>query len=180
MQRYQNNPTVLSVFMTTDGDRRRYKLRFRGNLAHRWIDSTDTSGGYDVFDTTNNYESESNDGMSHFVMSKNGRIYSGFEKDQHHANKNLVWFKHSSLVGGDDAASAGRMRVVAGNVKHIINDSGHYQPVARHMISVLQRLAIYGQNIAGITIERISDHHIFPAPQMLASVSSWPDGAVGH
>lgn len=179
--KYAGKTDVLSVYMTTDGMRRRYKLRFRKNLAHRWADSRDTQGGYALFDTTGNEESEINDGMSHFVMAKNGRIYSGFEKEQRHRKTmDLVWFKHSSLVGGISAASAGRMRVEAGAVKHVINDSGHYQPQAKHMINLLQRLAIYGQTMAQITVERISDQKTFPALDMLRQVNAWPDGKVGH
>lgn len=180
IERYGGRADVLSVFMTDDGQRRRYKLRFRDNLAYRWSDSTENQGGYALYDTTGNTESEINDGKSHFVMTKNGRIYSGFEKENRHHGMDLVWFKHSSLVGGTAAAAAGRMQVVNGQVRHVINDSGHYRPQAMHMVNLLQRLALYGQNMGQVRVERISDNSVFPANEMLRRVNAWPDGQQGH
>jgi hypothetical protein len=171
MEKYGLDPTV-TVYLTDDGDRRRYKLRFRSNLAWRWQDANQSQGGYVPFDSTDNSESETNDQLIHFVMDRRGRIYMGFEKD-------VIWFKHSSLVGGDAVLSAGRMKAEQGKITHVENDSGHYQPTAKHMINILRRLAIYGQSLGSTTVRRMSDKKTFTAINVLNAVSTWPDGQAG-
>ena len=112
----------MSIFLTDAGAQRQYKLRFRAGIAWRWNPPTTD---YQIFDSTDNRESEINDQMVHFVMDEQGRIYSGFDKD-------AIWFKHSSLVGGADGLAAGRMKVENGVVTAIENDSGHYAPIHKH------------------------------------------------
>ena len=172
MRKYGADPAVTTVFLTDDGMRRRYKLRFRSGLAYRWKDASDTSSGYVKFDTNDNTEAEIDDKLCHFAMDRRGRIYIGF-------NKRAEWFKHSSLLGGEDALAAGRMKVDQGKVSFVANDSGHYQPEARHMVNLLQRLSIYGADLTNMTIQRMSDKARFPAVDVLNKISAWPDGQTG-
>jgi hypothetical protein len=160
----------VSIYLTNDGLRRKYKLRFREGIAWRWSAG---ANGYARFDSTDNSESETPDQKVHVVMDQRGRIYCGFDKD-------AIWFKHSSLVGGLDALAAGRMKVVAGVITEIENDSGHYHPNHVHMRNLLQRLQLYGADIARAAIVRNSDKKRFTAPAVLNSAGKWPDGQTGH
>lgn len=155
----------MSVFLTDEGTQRRYKLRFRECIAWRW---NAVQGGYTRFDSTDNSESETNDQMVHFVMDQRGRIYAGFDKD-------VVWFKHSSLVGGANAFAAGRMKVVSGIVTFIENDSGHYHPGHQHMRNLLRQLQLYGGYVGTTVVRRVGDKKTFSAAAVLSSHTSWPD-----
>jgi hypothetical protein len=160
---------AMSVYLTTAGAQRMYKLRFRNGVAWRWKFATNN---YAIFDSTDNTESETNDRKVHFVMNKKGAIYAGFDR-------NAIWFKHSSLVGGEDSLAAGRMRVDSGVVTHVENDSGHYHPVHTHMINLLNRLRVYAADVSRTSVRRMSDRQVFTAAQVLASPATWPDGHVG-
>jgi hypothetical protein len=161
---------AVSVYLVGAGMQRKYKLRFRSGVAWRWNPVTNA---YSVFDSTDNRESEINDQMVHFVMNQKGAIYAGFDK-------NAVWFKHSSLVGGEDALAAGRMKVQHGSITLIENDSGHYAPIFKHMLNVLHRLQMYGSDLTNTRVRRVSDKAVFTAAYMLASLTSWPDGKGGY
>lgn len=169
----------LNIHINSDAERRRYKLRFRDHVAYRWGDMLNTAGGYVVYDTTDNNDSETNDQMTHFVMDRRGRIYAGYEKSEKHG-KDLVWFKHSSFLGGDEALAAGRLKIVKGTVVLVENDSGHYRPGAAAMIAFLRRLALYGQDLARTQVKRHVGGAMFSAAQMLAAVDAWPDGQNPH
>lgn len=159
-----------SVFLTDEGTQRRYKLRFRDGIAWRW---NPVQKGYTRFDSTDNSESETNDQMVHFVMDQRGRIYAGYYRDEH-----VIWFKHSSLVGGANAFAAGRMKVESGIVTFVENDSGHYQPGHQHMRNLLRRLQLYGAYVGNIAVRRVSDRTTFSAAAVLSSHTSWPDQQV--
>ncbi len=162
----------VSVYLTDDGLRRMYKLRFRQGVAWRWNQGVN---GYAPFDSLNNAESEGlvGDQKVHFVMDPRGRIYCGFNRD-------AVWFKHSSLVGGIDALAAGRMKVIAGVISEVENDSGHYHPNHIHMRNLLQRLQLYGADTSRTEILRNSDKKRFTALAVISSAGKWPDGKTGH
>lgn len=170
-QHWLNNGGLVhsTVYLTNAGMQRMYKLRYRAGLAWRWNFNTNT---YTVFDSTDNSESENDDQLVHFVMNQRGAIYAGFDR-------NVIWFKHSSLVGGADALAAGRLKVQQGVVTYVENDSGHYHPTFKHMVNLLQRLRLYGSNLANTRVGRHSNGTVFTAQQMLASPASWPDGAMG-
>lgn len=120
-----------------------------------------------------NKESEGGvDQKCHFAMNKSGRIYIGFDDK-------ALWFKHSSLLGGDDALAAGRMNVTQGKITTIDNDSGHYHPEVRHMVNLLQRLSIYGADLTHMTVRRMSDKTVYPAVAVLNKLTAWPDGTTG-
>lgn len=161
----------VAVFLQDAHLQRRYKLRFRNGLAWRWNPG---SGSNTLYDTTNNAESESNDRKTHFVMNTRGHIYAGFDKQ-------ALWFKHSSLIGGANAYSAGRMIVEAGRVTHIENDSGHYQPGVQQMRNMLRRLRLYGRAIDTIVVRRLQPLPTanFTGAQIVASQANWPDGVAG-
>lgn len=161
----------VAIFLQQAHLQRRYKLRFRNGAAWRWDPD---AGDNAVYDTTDNRESESNDRKTHFVMNTRGHIFAGF-------NKQAFWFKHSSLIGGANAYSAGRMIVEAGKVTHIENDSGHYHPGIQQMRNLLQRLRLYGRSIDAIAVRRIQPGPVatFTGAQIVASKASWPDGVAG-
>lgn len=161
----------VAVFLQEKHLQRKYKLRFRDGSAWRW---SSANGQNEIYDTTDNSESEINDQKTHFVMNTRGHIFAGF-------NKAAMWFKHSSLIGGANAYSAGRIKIVAGKVKIIVNDSGHYHPGVQQMRNILHRLRLYGQDISGITIERIQPDPSgsFSSSQIVATTAgTWPDGVV--
>jgi len=172
IERYRDHPDVTLVYIEQDGIRRKYKLRFRNGIAWRWYHPHRPHDGYVRFDTTDNAESEITDQRVHFAMTPQGRIYAGFDKQ-------VVWFKHSSLTGGGNVLAAGRMRCVNGTIQEINNDSGHYQPGAREMVHVLQRLRLYGVSVSNITVRRMAtttwDAATFTGEEMLAGRPMWPD-----
>lgn len=160
------------VFLRQAHLQRRYKLRFRGGVAWRWKQGVGTNV---MFDTTDNVESETADGKTHFVMNTRGHIFAGF-------NVQATWFKHSSLIGGANAYCAGRMRMEAGKAVLVENDSGHYHPGVQQMRNLVQRLRLYGQSIDGLTIRRYNTTPKvdFTAAQILASKGNlWPDNVAG-
>ena len=163
----------VAIFLQLAHLQRRYKLRFRNGIAWRWSPAT---GANAVFDTTDSAESEGlvGDRKTHFVMNTRGHIFAGF-------NKQAMWFKHSSLTGGANAYSAGRMIVEAGRVTHIENDSGHYHPGVQQMRNMLHRLRIYGRNIDAIVVRRIQPGPValFTGAQIVVSKTNWPDGVAG-
>lgn len=161
----------VAIFLQEAHLQRRYKLRFRGGVAWRWSPAVNTNA---IYDSTNNVESESNDQKTHFVMNSRGHIYAGFDK-------NAFWFKHSSLIGGANAYSAGRMRIVAGRVVHVENDSGHYHPGIQQMRNLLHRLRLYGANIDDVVVRRIQPGPAanFTGAQIIVSRATWPDGVAG-
>jgi hypothetical protein len=61
----------LAVFLQEKHLQRRYKLRFRDGKAWRWDPDTEENR---VYDSTDNRESETNDGLTHFVMNTRGQI----------------------------------------------------------------------------------------------------------
>jgi hypothetical protein len=160
----------VAIFLQQAHLQRRYKLRFRDGVAWRW----DANAGENaIFDTRNNSESESLDQLTHFVMNTRGHIFAGFDKT-------AMWFKHSSLIGGANAYSAGRIKIVAGRVVEVVNDSGHYAPTVLQMRNLLFRLKLYGCNVDAINVRRIHPAPIgsFPGANILRSGASWPDGVV--
>ena len=163
-------PASNHVSLTNRARKPSNELRFRTGVAWRW---NAIANAYAPFDTLDNRESAINDQKVHFAMDQRGRIYCGFDKT-------MVWFKHSTLIGGGTALSAGRMRVDGGIVTLIENDSGHYSPNHLHMRNLLQRLRVHGMNLSHTQIERHSDHHVFTADAVLNALNGWPDGWVGH
>jgi hypothetical protein len=153
------------IYLVEDGHRRRFKLKFRGAMAYRWYER---KSSYEIFDTTDNTESEIGDGMTHFVMDLRGRIYAGYTKGDE------TWFKHSSLVGGSPVLAAGRLRAEQGRIVFIQNDSGHYKPDHQQMRNVLQRLELYGQLSGNIVICRQSDKKKFRGSDVMRSLGGWP------
>lgn len=154
------------VYLEEDGLRRKYKLRFRGSVAWRWYS---VKSAYAPFDTTDNLESQSNDQMTHFIMDRRGRIYAGFDKD-------VRWFKHSSLIGGQATLAAGRLSAKDGKIIQIENDSGHYEPGHQQMRNLLDRLHLYGADLSQTTIIRHQDKSKFSAAEVRAKRGAWPDG----
>lgn len=152
------------VWLTTAAARLRYKLRFRNGLAYRMeqphlgLDLT-----ISLFSTTRD-ESEHGDGLTHFVMDAHGHIYCGYDKNKGRAFK----FFHSSLVDGKPTLAAGMMRVERGQVRSIVNASGHYKPEGRHMAILLQRLRLYGVDLAQVQLHKHdAPQQVYDARQVL-------------
>lgn len=154
------------VYLEEDGLRRKYKLRFRGGIAWRWYS---VKSAYALFDTTDNLESQSNDQMTHFIMDRRGRIYAGFDKD-------VRWFKHSSLIGGQATLAAGRLRAQDGKITQVQNDSGQHEPGHQQMRNLLERLHLYGADLSNTVIIRHHDKKRFSAAEVRGRRGAWPDG----
>ncbi len=110
--------------------------------------------------------------LTHFVMNTRGHIFAGFDKS-------VKWFKHSSLLGGANVYSAGRISVKRGIVTLVKNDSGHYAPGVQQMRNLLRRLQIYGQNAGVIEVRRVhpNPRKTFTGAQILGTSGNvWPDG----
>ena len=50
------------------------------------------------------------------------------------------WFHHSSFLGGEPVAAAGEIKVVAGRLESISNNSGHYMPEPGYLIQLFLEL----------------------------------------
>lgn len=158
------------VYLVEDGLRRKYKLRFRNGVAWRWYS---VKSAYALFDTTDNLESQSSDKMTHFIMDRRGRIYAGFDKD-------VAWFKHSSLIGGQGTLAAGRLGAQDGKITVIENDSGHYEPGHQQMRNLLERLHLYGADFSKTVILRHNDKKQFSAEAVRGKRGAWPDGKTAN
>jgi hypothetical protein len=162
----------VAIFLQLAHLQRRYKLRFRSGQAWRWKQGAGTNV---LFDSSDNSESEGNDGKTHFVMNTRGHIFAGFDKT-------AFWFKHSSLIGGANVYSAGRIRIENGRVTLVENDSGHYHPGVQQMRNLMRRLQLYGHPINGVTVRRYTTNPRvdFSGSQIVAThANNWPDGVVG-
>lgn len=85
-----------------------------------------------LFDTRDMVSHFGGKGWAIYVMSPEANI---------HASTHSVGHRHhSSLLAGADVAGAGEMRVLAGQLMHISNKSGHYMPSAAHLLQVLHVL----------------------------------------
>jgi hypothetical protein len=71
-----------------------------------------------------------------FVVDKLGQIWAGA-----HSSGSL---HHSSLCGGKKVQCAGVLEVVAGVVKVVSGDSGHYKPTRAHVFKFVQMLHDHG------------------------------------
>jgi len=158
----------LAIFLDEAHMQRRYKLRFRAGVAWRW---SEAAAANVIYDSTSNAESEANDEKVHFVMSAKGRLYAGFRKD-------VLWFKHSSFLGGANVLCAGRMKIKMGRITEIENDSGHYHPGILQMRNILQRLRLYGCNTEAIEFQRIdcNPKRKYTAAEIAGSNGEWPAG----
>ena len=87
-------------------------------------------------------------GFAGFALSMSRELYmahhrGGFAKGN---------FFHSSYLAGDAVLCTGTIKIEAGVVKEIYNDSGHYQPTDTHLVSVIETLQMHGCDPAKITV----------------------------
>ena len=99
--------------------------------------------------------------FSGFAMSMDREIYMaphrfGYPGQQH--------FFHSSYLAGATVMCTGSLRVRAGHVFEISNDSGHYRPTLDHVLNVLECLRMHGCDLARITVSAMSFYRAEMAP----------------
>jgi RHS repeat-associated protein len=94
-----------------------------------------------LFDTSNatDIHHGSGDGRAIFTMDKHGNIYAS-------NYQGAGDFHHSTLANGQPVAAAGELTVKNGNVTHVNNNSGHYQPQITHSENINNELKSHGIN----------------------------------
>ncbi len=127
------------ICLSSDEDRRRYKIKFRNGMAYRCNSLDGGNEVYILYDTKTSGESECSDEWVHFALDKRGRLYVGFRKDK--------TFFHSSFLAGDPVICAGKLRIVNGQITGISDESGHYQPTALNIANALYLLMARGVNV---------------------------------
>jgi hypothetical protein len=118
-----------------DADARRvYKVCVIGgrlcDAGGRWIDTRDAVA-----------HRSHNQGRALYVMDGGGEIFVSI-----HQQRGV--FHHSSLVSGAPVAAAGRIRVEAGLIREITNESGHYRPsreLSHQFLLALAQMKLAGE-----------------------------------
>jgi hypothetical protein len=90
------------------------------------------------FDTANESTAFSGQGYAIYVMTGDGEIYAASHK--------VGKFHHSSLIGGDQAAGAGELKITAGKLMEITNKTGHFKTKVVHLVQVLKQMISMNQN----------------------------------
>jgi hypothetical protein len=97
------------------------------------------------FDTTDMLSKQKGDGWGIYVMSPEDKFYSGSHK--------VGLFHHSSFLAAQPVAGAGELKVGAGTLQGITNNSGHYRPGFKQMVNTLKVLQKRGTNLDGVSLE---------------------------
>jgi hypothetical protein len=63
---------------------------------------------------------------------------------------------HSTAVSGQPVAGAGSMKVTAGKITEITNDSGHYQPEAEYLWQTMEWLVAQGMPVDDINVRTVA------------------------
>lgn len=155
------------VYYMTDAARRQFKLHFAKGRAHTMVSvgdqmapvpyDTDNEAAHSQMAGANILEF----GAAPFVMGSQGNIYI--------TGQDLMKgdFKHTSFMAGENVLAAGTMRCENGKIKWISAKSGHYQPTARHMVTLFERLRAHQVDLSKVKFYRI---------RMGASIQGTPDG----
>ena len=131
----QNRKLNRTRYITDEGDRKRYRLGFRG--VQPWYEDRQPP-------KLARYESGA-DKLGIYVMTPGGEFFARREDDIRKAT-----FHHSSFLAGLPVGAAGKMKVAAG--KLVIDlESGHYQPRARHMLSAVKGL----KEKQGVSLDKV-------------------------
>jgi hypothetical protein len=123
------------------------KLSFRAGLAHR-KNVVDGVVQLELYDTKKSGDAIEVLETSLFVMDGRGRIY------VHGKEEGLKSLKHSSFLQGSPTKAAGTMQWDNGRLTIITNQSGHYKPGLRQMLTVLERLQAYQVNLSNTVFYR--------------------------
>lgn len=78
-----------------------------------------------------------------YVMNEGGELFVANEKKKVGGKK----IKHSSFLGGDAVACAGKLEIKDKKIKKIDNSSGHYQPTKQHLENTQIALAVQGVKV---------------------------------
>ena len=143
-------------YFTEESDRRKFKLSFRGGLAYRWTfvmdDQKSELNLYDTDQFNDRGSRKGEDDVGLFVMGTNEHIYAGVDKTKYRS------YMHSYFFAGAPVLCAGLMRVENGRVVTVSGSSGHYGPLARHMIRLLTRLQLYQVDMSRLNVRRVNEN----------------------
>lgn len=82
-------------------------------------------------------------GWGGFVLSMGRDFYMGRHHLGNHTEGTHANFYHSTYLGGEPVLCAGTIRIEAGVVTGIANDSGHYKPHETSLLQALEALGTY-------------------------------------
>jgi hypothetical protein len=141
-------------------ERAPYKLEVRvveidGRKEHRLVDAEGRL--FDTHDASTYWTEQSGVARAIFVMNARGELFAS----NYHAS---ALFHHSSLAGGEPVAAAGEIRVIAGRVVDVTNNSGHYHPSRADTLQALAVLMAQGMNLRGVKVVDVQRHTIEVLP----------------
>ncbi len=114
------------VAYVESAERQRYKLGLQDGKLIQGPPPGQQTG----YTTAGVYSKEAGVGYAIYVMSPDGDIYvSGHEVGRFH---------HSSFLAGGEAAGAGEVKIIDGNLIALTNKSGHYAPTYVHVAQTLR------------------------------------------
>lgn len=86
-------------------------------------------------------------------------------------------FYHSSYLSGDPVMCAGTIRITAGQIEAVANNSGHYRPSGSHFVALLEALRMHGVNLSQVDVcelvPAINKYRMTKAPAFLAAYGNW-------
>jgi hypothetical protein len=148
-------PDAPTKYITDEEERANYELKFnKEKNIFMWrgkpIDTTKMQRAMSV------NQAEANNVI--FVMTKSGNIYIADEGAEAEASKDKAtgerqWlFNHSSLVQGEEIASAGELYFEGGVLKKVADKSGHYHPTLNYTVQILQLFSKAGVSLQGVKV----------------------------
>ena len=151
---------------------RKYRLDFRGGFAYQqkwWKNSTGqvlanslaVTGGSTALGEARGADPAQviQGGFSGYVMSQGGDFYSGPHFAPLGTDKELARY-HSSYYGGEPVLCAGEIKIVAGRVLEINNESGHYRPGPQKLAMAVEMLAMLGVRVRDLTVFAIGQGRV--------------------
>jgi hypothetical protein len=88
-------------------------------------------------------------------------------------------FYHSSYLAGDAVLCAGTILIENGYIRGVRNDSGHYQPDAKNLVSFLQALMMQGVNVQTVLVYDFIGKHCANGNEFLANGGVWIKSLLG-
>lgn len=130
--------------------RERYRVIFRGGLAHRFDQNLATRPNMELrlIHTPDAPGDASREGVG-FVFSLSNELFVGA-----FGTGAIGPTYHSSFMAGAPVKCAGMIDIENGVIKRIRNDSGHYRPSDQSLAQMLRHLKTIGVNISKITVEQ--------------------------
>lgn len=137
-----------------------YKLKFKNGKAYMlpWHRSSDAKAKLELCDSKHAYTKEAQvmgglpaDDYGFFVLSMSRDLY--MAKHFASGQNGPKGFYHSSYIGGDSVACSGTMLIVNGVIKRIRTNSGHYQPHANNIRTLIMALRMWGVPLEKVVFE---------------------------